>query len=192
VVAAAVILVPGTTIADIDDSKRLSAAARVRLDATIRGQAQALAIGMCTAEEIDRHNIFAATREAARRAVAKLTLRPEHILVDAYRVPRTATPQTALVHGDRLSQSIAAASIVAKVARDKMMQALHAAYPGYGFAQHVGYGTAAHLAALAELGPCPAHRHSFGPVARAVRPPALGRLGAVHGDDAADGTGGSA
>lgn len=167
VVAAAVILPPGSNIADIDDSKRLSPQAREHLDGVIRREAIAWAVGMCSAEEIDAGNIFVATRQAARRAVLALSTPPEHILVDAYRVPQLDMPQTPLIHGDRRSQSVAAASIVAKVTRDYLMRAMDITYPNYGFAQHVGYGTARHLAALRTLGPCPEHRRSFAPV-RAV------------------------
>lgn len=168
VVAAAVILPPGTSIEGVNDSKKLSKKARARLDVVIRQEATAWALGMCSAEEIDARNIFAATREAARRAVLALHRAPEHLLVDAHAVPRVAMPQTPIVEGDSLSQSIAAASIVAKVARDHIMVGLDVQYPGYGFAQHVGYGTAMHLDALRRQGACPEHRRSFAPVAAVV------------------------
>lgn len=168
VVAAAVVLPPALCIAGIDDSKKLSAKQRARLDGEIRARCTAWGIGMCSAAEIDARNIFVATREAARRAVMSLPCAPEHVLVDAHRVPNLNVPQTPLVRGDSLSQSIAAASIVAKVARDALMGALDMRYPGYGFAQHVGYGTAQHLEALGRLGACPEHRRSFRPVAEVV------------------------
>lgn len=168
VVAAAVILSPGTSIEGVNDSKKLSAKKRAQLDVCIRREAVAWAVGMCSAQEIDARNIFVATREAARRAVAALSCAPGHVLVDAHAVPRLNVPQTPIVEGDCLSQSIAAASIVAKVARDRLMCGLDARYPGYGFAQHAGYGTAQHLAALKQLGACPEHRRSFSPVAAAV------------------------
>jgi ribonuclease HII len=168
VVAAAVILPVGTSIPDIDDSKKLLPALRRRLDAEIRSQAVAWALGVCTAQEIDQLNIYHAACEAMRRAVLALTHPVEHLLVDARRVPGVRSPQTALVKGDSLSQSIAAASIVAKVARDAMMDQLDVTYPGYGFAQHHGYGTAVHQEALVRLGPCPEHRRSFAPVASAL------------------------
>lgn len=168
VVAAAVILPPDMSIAGVNDSKKLSAKQRMRLDVVIRARCAAWAIGMCSAEEIDARNIFVATREAARRAVMALPRAPEHVLVDAHAVPGLRMPQTPLVCGDSLSQSIAAASIVAKVARDTLMCELDATYPGYGFAQHAGYGTARHLAALKRLGACKEHRRSFRPVADVV------------------------
>jgi ribonuclease HII len=115
-------------------------------------------------EEIDRLNILRATHEAMRRAVAGLLPEPDHVLIDGLPVRPFPKPQTALVGGDGLSLSIAAASIFAKVTRDRLMLALDAQYPEYAFARHKGYGTALHLARLQEHGPCPAHRRSFAPV----------------------------
>ncbi len=178
VVAAAVILPAGASITDIDDSKRLSARQRQRLAAVIKGCALAHAIGHASCAEIDRVNILQAARRAMQRAVQALAVRPQHVLVDARRVPGIEIPQDALVHGDRLSQSIAAASILAKVFRDRLMERLGRRYPGYGFERHRGYGTPEHQAALLALGPSPVHRYSFAPVAaRALsRPPRPRRL----------------
>ena len=169
VVAAAVILPPGTCLPNINDSKKLSAAQREALDAAIQQTAVACSVGMATVTEIDRLNIYHAALLAMQRAVHGLSAQPMHLLVDARRVPNVCMPQTAIIDGDTRSQSIAAASIVAKVYRDRLMDALGAQYPGYGFEKHRGYGTAAHLQALAKLGPLDVHRVSFGPVAQAVR-----------------------
>lgn len=164
VVAAAVILPQGTSIAGVDDSKKLSAARRQELDLLIRKRAIAFAIGSCTPEEIDHLNILQASREAMRRAVAGLEIRPEHVLVDARQIPAIEIPQTAIIGGDGKSQSIAAASIVAKVERDRLMQEMSQRYPGYGFESNSGYGTKQHLSGLERLGPCAIHRRSFAPV----------------------------
>lgn len=169
VVAAAVVLPPGTSLPKINDSKQLTAAQREALNATIQEVAVAWSVGACSVAEIDRLNIYQAALQAMRRAVDGLSAQPMHLLVDARRVPGVVMPQTALVDGDTRSQSIAAASIVAKVYRDRLMDDLGARYPGYGFERHRGYGTAAHLEALASLGPCAEHRVSFGPVAQAAR-----------------------
>ncbi len=168
VVAAAVILPEGCTILRLNDSKKLSAAVRARLAPEIRARATAYAIASCSVAEIDERNIYQASLEAMRRAVALLDPSAEHVLVDARRIPGLDLPQTAIVHGDAKSQAIAAASVIAKVYRDELMQGLDAQYPGYGFAKHKGYGTRAHLAALAALGPCAIHRRSFGPCKRAL------------------------
>jgi ribonuclease HII len=164
VVAAAVILPVGCSIADINDSKQLDAATRERLVPEVQQRAVAFALGSCTVEEIDRLNIYRAALEAMRRAVTGLGVVPEHLLVDARRVPGVLMGQTAIIGGDALSQSIAAASIIAKVHRDALMRELALAHPGYGFDNHKGYATAEHLAALEKLGPCAAHRRSFAPV----------------------------
>lgn len=169
VVAAAVVLPPGTSLPKVNDSKQLTAAQREALNAVIQATAVAWSVGVCTVQEIDQLNIYHAALQAMRRAVDGLSTQPMHLLVDARRVPGVVMPQTALVDGDTRSQSIAAASIVAKVYRDGLMDALGAQYPGYGFEKHRGYGTAAHLEALASLGPCVEHRVSFGPVAQAAR-----------------------
>jgi len=171
VVAAAVALPDEVDLVGLNDSKKLSAQARERLDAAIREQALGYGIGSVEVEEIDRFNIFRASLEAMRRAVASLheRLPLDHLLVDAREVPDVAIPQTPLVHGDAIDGSIAAASIVAKVHRDALMRELDARHPGYGFVRHMGYGTAEHMAALERLGATPAHRRSFAPVAAVVR-----------------------
>jgi ribonuclease HII len=171
VVAAAVVLPDDTQLPGLDDSKKLSARQRESLSRAIREQADGWAIGVVAPQEIDRVNILQATLAAMRRAVAALPARcrPEHVLVDARTIPGVAVPQTPLVHGDARDGSIAAASIVAKVYRDELMAALHDRHPEYGFAQNMGYGTAAHLEALGARGPCPSHRWSFAPVAAAAR-----------------------
>ena len=152
----------------LDDSKRLTPRARARLDREIRRQARALCVAEIPAADVDRLNPYRASLEAMQRAIAGLPVRPDHVLVDARTLPELGAAQTALVHGDARDASIAAASIVAKVHRDALMGELDARYPGYGFGRHMGYGTREHLAALDRLGPCPAHRRSFAPVARAV------------------------
>jgi len=169
VVAAAVILSPGASFEEIDDSKKLSAEQRERLSAEIREQAVAFAVGECSPLEIDCLNILQAAREAMRRAVAGLPKAPQHLLVDARSIPDVEAPQTSLIRGDSRSQSIAAASIIAKVERDRLMARLAHTYPEYGFDRHRGYGTPEHLAALQRHGPCPIHRYSFSPVAKAAR-----------------------
>jgi ribonuclease HII len=167
VVAAAVVLPARVELPGLDDSKRLSPAERERLAAAIRAQAVALAIAEVSAAEVDQQNVLRAAQQAMRRAIAGLPARPDHALVDGRPVPELGCPQTALVGGDARDASIAAASIVAKVHRDALMREADARHPGYGFALHVGYATAAHLAALRRLGPSPIHRRSFAPVAEA-------------------------
>jgi ribonuclease HII len=164
VVAAVVVLPQGARIDGVDDSKKLSKKKREQLSDVIQAQALGVGMGACSALEIDVMNIFRATREAMRRAVMALSCQLDHLLVDAHRVPGIKIAQTAIIGGDRLSHAIAAASIVAKVARDKLMADLDAEYPDYGFGQHMGYGTAMHLEALQRLGPTPQHRRSFAPV----------------------------
>jgi ribonuclease HII len=164
VVAAAVVLPERIDLPGLDDSKRLPRAARERLAAAIRAQAVACAVAEVSAAEIDAQDILRAAQEAMRRAVAALPVRPDHALVDGRAVPGLACPQTPLVGGDARDASIAAASIVAKVHRDARMRELDRGHPGYGLARHMGYPTAAHLAALRRLGPSPIHRLSFAPV----------------------------
>jgi ribonuclease HII len=166
VVAAAVVLPERADLPGLDDSKRLAAAQRERLAEAIRGQALAWAVAELEPEEVDRLNVLRASLEAMRRAVTSLGCSPQHVLVDARRIPGIDVPQTALVHGDARDASIAAASVLAKVHRDALMCRLDERFPGYGFAEHKGYGTARHLAALRRLGPSPAHRRSFSPVAQ--------------------------
>ncbi len=167
VYAAAVILDPARSIAGLNDSKKLSPARRERLAVQIRARALAWAVASATVEEIDRLNILQATLLAMQRACAGPQLPPQRILVDGNRLPPgLPCPARTLVGGDALEPAISAASILAKTARDACCLALHAQYPQYGFDQHKGYGTALHLARLAEFGPCPVHRRSFAPVRR--------------------------
>ncbi len=166
VLAACVILPQGFDLAGINDSKKLSERQRERAEARIRAEAAAIGIGSVEPDTIDRINILQATHEAMRLAYAQIVPPPDFVLIDG--LPVRGFPCTnalALVQGDSRSVSIAAASIVAKVARDRLMQAYDLVYPEYGFAGHKGYGSAKHLAALAEFGPCPIHRRSFAPVA---------------------------
>lgn len=167
VVAAAVVLPRGADwpwLAEVRDSKLLTAARRETLAPAIHEHAVAVGIGVAAAAFIDRFGIVPATRRAMGRALSDLVVQPQHLLIDALRLPAEPTPQTAIIHGDRLCLSIACASIVAKVARDRMMAVLDRYYLGFGLAQHKGYGTPAHLAALQLLGPSPIHRRSFAPV----------------------------
>ncbi|MGE3482274.1 MAG: ribonuclease HII [Gammaproteobacteria bacterium] len=164
VVAAAVILDPNRPIAGVNDSKLLSAPRRLRLEAAIQAQALAWALGRAEVEEIDRLNILQATLLAMQRAVAALDPAPRRALVDGDRCPRLACPAQAIVKGDQKVAAIAAASILAKVARDREMEALDALYPGYGLARHKGYPTRDHVEALQRLGVTPIHRRSFAPV----------------------------
>ena len=168
VVAAAVILDPRQPIAGLADSKRLSPKRRERLHDLICEHALCCSVAEASVEEIDRLNILHATMLAMQRAVAGLRLPPRIVLVDGNRLPQLDVPAEAVVRGDALVPAISAASIVAKVRRDRLCQQLEEQYPDYGFAAHKGYGTAAHLAALRRLGPCPQHRRSFAPVAAAL------------------------
>jgi ribonuclease HII len=168
VVAAAVILDDTQPIAGLADSKKLSAARRERLFDDIRARALCCSVAMASVEEIDRLNILQATLLAMRRAVEGLRLKPRLVLVDGNRLPVLDVRAEAIVQGDAKVQSISAASILAKVTRDRGLQALHDQYPHYGFDQHKGYGTAQHVEALRRLGPCPEHRRSFAPVAEAA------------------------
>jgi len=161
VVAAAVILDPDRPVRGVADSKTLSPARRERLFGEIHERARAVGVGIVSHGEIDRINILQATLRAMTRAVEELTAAPDYLLIDALTLPAVALPQEGIVRGDGRSVSIAAASIVAKVTRDRLMADLDRAYPGYGFAVHKGYPTAAHRSALARLGPCPVHRRSF-------------------------------
>ena len=167
VVSAAVMLPEEVDLPGLDDSKKLSPGKREQLAVRIHEQALGVAVAEVSAVEIDRMNIFRASLEAMRRAVCALSDRVEidHLMVDARTIPKIATPQTALIQGDSLDGSIAAASIVAKVHRDALMRRLEERHPGYGFDRHMGYGTAEHMSALRRLGASPAHRRSFSPVA---------------------------
>lgn len=166
VVAAAVILDPTRPVDGLNDSKKLSEKKREALAVLIRERALAWCVAEANIEEIDRLNILWATMLAMQRAVAGLAVRPTSALVDGNRCPDLGMPVEAVVKGDGKIASIAAASILAKTARDAGMLALHEHYPQYGFAEHMGYPTPAHLAALEAHGASPVHRRSFGPVAR--------------------------
>lgn len=168
VVAAAVILDPLRPIPGLKDSKLLSERRRTELYALIQEQALAWSVQRATVEEIDRLNILQASLLAMRRAVCALCPSPDYVLVDGNRCPPWQFRSTALTGGDRRFACIAAASILAKVTRDSEMVALDDRHPGYGFATHKGYPTAAHVAALRRLGPSPVHRRSFAPVAAVI------------------------
>ena len=161
VVAAAVVFPSGTKLSGIDDSKRLEPEQRVKLAATIQQSATAVGVGLAEVGEIDHLNIYQAALLAMRRAIDTLPFTPEHLLIDARVIPGLSIPQNAFNKGDGINFSIAAASIIAKTHRDKLMEDLDKEYPGYGFAQHKGYGTAEHQSAIRRLGPCPIHRLSF-------------------------------
>jgi ribonuclease HII len=161
VVAAAVVVAPGWAIAGVDDSKKLRAAERERLYASILDSSPAVAVGIAHHDEIDAINILQATFKAMHLAVCKLSVRPGHLLVDGNRFAECGIPFTTVVDGDALCYSIAAASIVAKVTRDRLMVEYDSAYPGYGFAKHKGYGTLEHRRAIARLGYCTIHRRTF-------------------------------
>ena len=164
VVAAAVILDDLAPIRGLADSKTLGARTRERLFDEIRAKALCCSIAQASVQEIDASDILQATLLAMRRAVLGLRLRPHEVLVDGNRLPQLPMPAQAIVKGDARVQAIAAASILAKVQRDRLCVELHARYPHYGFDGHKGYPTPAHLAALRAHGPCAEHRRSFGPV----------------------------
>jgi ribonuclease HII len=168
VVAGACVLPRDYRPRGIDDSKQLDARERERLAADIRANAVCWGVARAEVEEIDRLNIYRAGLLALRRAVEALGTRPAHVLVDARRLPELPIPQTPIVHGDALSLTIAAASILAKTTRDALMAELDRAHPGYGFARHKGYPTAEHFEALGRLGACAIHRRSFAPVRQAL------------------------
>jgi ribonuclease HII len=161
VVAGAVILGSAFDPSGLDDSKRLTARQREDLAGRVRSTARAWALGVASSEEIDRINILRATYLAMRRAVLALAVPPDCLLVDALTIPDLTVAQRPIVKGDALSISIAAASIVAKVARDGMMRECDGLHPGYGLARNMGYGSADHREALRRLGPSPIHRRSF-------------------------------
>lgn len=166
VVAAAVILDPQRPIAGIGDSKKLSERQRNTLFEQICNHSLAWAVGRANVAEIDELNILHASMLAMHRAVAALRPQPERVLVDGNRLPRWGYASEAIVKGDAKVPAIGAASILAKVTRDREMQQLHLLYPDYGFARHKGYPTRVHREALQRLGPCPQHRRSFRPVAQ--------------------------
>lgn len=169
VVAAAVILDDLRPIKGLADSKALTALRREKLFDEIRARALCSSIGSASAEEIDRLNILQATMLAMQRAVQGLRLLPRRVVVDGNRIPSLSVTTAAVVKGDARVAAISAASILAKVHRDRLCQDLHRDFPQYGFDGHKGYPTPAHLAALREHGACPAHRHSFAPVRDARR-----------------------
>ena len=180
VVAAAVILDPRQGIAGLADSKKLTARRREQLFDQIQDKALCCAIGQASVEEIDRLNILQATLLAMQRAVAGLRLVPARVLVDGNRLPRLPMLAEAIIGGDAKVPAISAASILAKVHRDRWCEQIDAEYPQYGFAAHKGYGTAAHLAALRQHGPTPGHRRSFAPVAQALRQAGQEAAGAMQ------------
>ena len=161
VVAAAVIFPPGTEFIGIDDSKNLDVDQRVKMEAVIRRTATAIGVALAEVGEIDRLNIYHAGLLAMRRALEALPVKPDHLLIDARTIPDISIPQNSFYKGDGINFSIAAASIIAKAHRDRLMEELEKKYPGYGFAQHKGYSTAEHQNSIRQLGPCPIHRMSF-------------------------------
>ncbi|MBG9367432.1 ribonuclease HII [Streptococcus sp. NLN64] len=163
VLAAAVILPQTSRIRGINDSKKLSKKKLLEMYDTIKEEAVAIGIGRVEAEIIDQVNIYQATKIAMKEAIQNLGLVPNHLLIDAMKLD-LAVEQTSLIKGDARSQSIAAASIIAKVERDRLMEAYDQEFPGYDFANNVGYGTPSHLAGLRQLGPSPIHRKTFAPV----------------------------
>ena len=168
VFAAAVILDPARPVQGLADSKLLDPARRACVALAVRRDALAWAVASATVEEIDELNILRASLAAMARAIGRLGLEPDEVVVDGLHVPGTRWPERAVVKGDRLVPAISAASILAKTARDEEMARLDLRYPGYGFAKHKGYPTPEHLAALRALGPCEIHRRSFGPVREAI------------------------
>ena len=161
VVAAACILDPEKPIYGLDDSKKLSPKKRDELYDKIVAEAKCFCVVRVEPEEIDRINILEATKNAMREAVKRMVIKPDVLLIDAVNLTGTGIPVKPIIKGDAKSNSIAAASILAKVSRDRIMEEYDKEYPGYGFAQHKGYGTAAHYAAIRELGKTPIHRESF-------------------------------
>jgi len=164
VVAAAVILPADLLIEGVNDSKKLSPATRERLFDTIMSQAISVGVGMGSAELIDRINILQATRHAMLEAVSQLVPQPDYLLIDGISTINSPIHQKTIKKGDSLSISIAAASIIAKVTRDRLMRELDKIHPGYGFSGHKGYGSALHMEAIRRLGPSPVHRLTFGGV----------------------------
>lgn len=171
VVAATVILHPGQRIQEVNDSKKLSPEKRERLFDTIMDQALSVGIGMGSPELIDRINILQATRHAMLEAVSQLNQQPDYLLIDGISTINSTIPQKTIKKGDSLSLSIAAASIIAKVTRDRLMRELDIQYPGYGFAGHKGYGSTLHMESIRRLGPSPVHRLTFGGVKEYVTCP---------------------
>ena len=178
-VVAAVISLKAETLADtakieklkmVNDSKKLSAKKREELFEIIKAECFEFGIGICDHETIDRVNILQATFLAMKMAIGQLKNKPDYLLVDGkFVIPNSSLAQEAVIDGDALVFSIAAASIIAKVTRDRIMKKLHEQYPQYGFSRHKGYGTKEHLEALAKYGPAPFHRKTFGPVAKLLK-----------------------
>lgn len=179
IAAAAVVL--REPVAGLDDSKRLSPDQRARLFDRLHADGHAIGVALIAPEDIDRAGIQSANYRAMLEAAARLDPAPDFLLVDGFSIPGCLIPHRRVVKGDRLSQSIAAASIVAKVTRDRIMDELDRRHPEYGFARHKGYATADHLEALRRFGPCPAHRRSFAPLAQSPR---TGSLFAANQKDA--------
>ncbi len=170
-VAVAAVILPATYELDsLDDSKRLTAMRRERLVPQIEAQALAFAVEFVEVEEIDRVNILQATLNGMQRAIENLDPAPHRAMIDGNRAPCLSCEVKTIIGGDRLIASISAASILAKVYRDRLMLSMHHLYPEYGFDRHKGYPTALHLDRLKQLGPCPIHRKSFAPVRRATKP----------------------
>lgn len=169
VVAAAVILDPANPIEGLNDSKKLTEKKREKLFDEIREKAVDYCIARATVEEIDRLNILNARMLAMSRAIDGLQLPCQHALIDGNKAPETPLATTTIIKGDSLVAAISAASVLAKVQRDREMLVLDEQYPGYGFARHKGYGTAAHMEALQALGPCDIHRRSYAPVKALLR-----------------------
>lgn len=163
VLAAAVILPESSRIMGINDSKKLSKKKLLEVYEVIKAEALAIGIGQIDAAMIDQVNIYQASKLAMKEAIKQLEIQPDYLLIDAMELG-FPLPQTSLIKGDARSQSIAAASIIAKVERDRLMEAYDQQFPGYDFANNVGYGTASHLRGLAQLGPCPIHRMTFAPL----------------------------
>jgi ribonuclease HII len=168
VVASAVILNSADPIVGLADSKKLSEKRREQLAIEIRQRSLAWAVVSVSPEEIDQINILQATMLAMKQAVEQLAVAPDHVFIDGNRCPDLCYPATAIVKGDDRVAEISAASIIAKVTRDEQMRVLHNEFPQYGFDRHKGYPTKAHVAALAEHGPCPQHRRSYAPVRRCL------------------------
>lgn len=164
VVAAAVILPKDLLLPGVNDSKKVRPALRVELATQIKKLALGWAVSIVFPACLDEINIYQATRLAMKDAIQALPLRPQHLIIDAVRLPELSMPQTCLIKGDSLSISVACASILAKVERDHIMEGFEELYPGYGFGRHKGYTTREHVQALINLGPCPIHRRSFEPV----------------------------
>lgn len=169
VVAAAVMFAPEAFIKGVHDSKQLLPEKREELFPQIMERALAVGVGSADVDEIDRLNIYWATMLATKRAISALAREPQHVLVDGRKIPGLALPQTRIVGGDRKSFCIAAASIIAKVTRDRLMHEFERLYPGYGFAEHKGYCTPEHIRIVEQRGPSAIHRRSFSPVALAAQ-----------------------